>query len=236
MRRQSVSAAGGSASTPDDDPLATALRGFGPVGLLAIVFVLGGNAIVPPLSAVLALAWARLSRTPWRALGFARPASGWGRTVVAGVVVGAALKLALKVVVMPLLGADPINQRYHFLVGNRALIPATLFALVVGAGFGEETVFRGYMFERLGRLLGTNAGAKAATLLITSVLFGLAHLADQGVAGAEQATMTGLAFGAMYLATGTLWLPMCAHAAFDLTAYAIIYWDVERAVAHLVFR
>jgi len=218
-----------------DDRVAADLRGFGPLGLLAILVVLAGNAIVPPLSAVLALAWARLSRTPWRALGFARPATSWARTIIVGVVAGAALKLALKAVVMPLVGADPVNQRYHFLVGNRALIPATLFALVVGAGFGEETVFRGYMFERLGRLLRTNAGAKAATLLITSVLFGLAHLTDQGVAGAEQATVTGLAFGAMYLATGTLWLPMCAHAAFDLTAYAIIYWDLERAVARLVF-
>ncbi len=29
---------------------------------------------------------------------------------------------------------------------------------------------------------------------------------------------------------------MFAHAAFDLTAYAIIYWNFESDVAHLVFR
>jgi hypothetical protein len=29
---------------------------------------------------------------------------------------------------------------------------------------------------------------------------------------------------------------MCAHAAFDLAALAIIYWDLESRVAHLVFR
>jgi hypothetical protein len=29
---------------------------------------------------------------------------------------------------------------------------------------------------------------------------------------------------------------MCAHAAFDLAAAAIIYWDLEAAVAHLVFK
>jgi hypothetical protein len=33
-----------------------------------------------------------------------------------------------------------------------------------------------------------------------------------------------------------LWLLMCAHAAFDVTAVAIIYWEVESAVAHLVFK
>jgi hypothetical protein len=29
---------------------------------------------------------------------------------------------------------------------------------------------------------------------------------------------------------------MCAHAAFDLTAVAIIYWNIESKVAHLIFR
>jgi len=29
---------------------------------------------------------------------------------------------------------------------------------------------------------------------------------------------------------------MCAHAAFDLTAVAIIYWSLETRVAHLVFK
>jgi hypothetical protein len=29
---------------------------------------------------------------------------------------------------------------------------------------------------------------------------------------------------------------MIAHAAFDLTALAIIYWDLETAVAHFIFK
>ena len=29
---------------------------------------------------------------------------------------------------------------------------------------------------------------------------------------------------------------MFAHAAFDLTALAIIYWNLESAVAHLIFK
>lgn len=28
---------------------------------------------------------------------------------------------------------------------------------------------------------------------------------------------------------------MIAHAAFDLTAVAIIYWNLESAVAHIIF-
>ena len=51
----------------------------------------------------------------------------------------------------------------------------------------------------------------------------------------RQAVITGLVFGAIYLATGNLWISIFAHIAFDLTAVAIIYWDVESTVAHLVF-
>jgi len=29
---------------------------------------------------------------------------------------------------------------------------------------------------------------------------------------------------------------MSAHAAFELTALAMIYWDLESAVAHLLFK
>lgn len=223
------------APVPADDDVAARLRGFGPLGILAIVAILAGNLIVAPLSALLVLAWARRSGTPWRDIGYVRPRSWLGGLFV-GIVFGAAFKLAMKSLVMPLLGADPINQAYHHLVGNTAALPGMLYAIIVGAGFGEETVFRGYMFERLRRLLGAGPGARAASVLLTAGLFGLAHYADQGLAGLEQATIVGLVFGTIFALTGRLWMLMCAHAAFDLTALAIIYWDLEGDVAGLFFR
>lgn len=220
--------------SPADDPFAAALRGFGPVGILAFVVILLGNLVVAPLSAVLALAWARLSRTPWREIGYVRPES-WPRTVAGGIAFGIALKLLMKAIVMPLLGADPINQAFHFLVGNRAALPGMLYAMVVGAGFGEETVFRGYLFERFGKLWGRGAGARVATVVLTAGFFGLAHYPEQGLAGVQQATIVGAVFGTIFTVTGRIWMPIIAHAAFDLTALAIIYWDLETEVAHLVF-
>lgn len=217
-----------------NDATAAALRGFGPVGLLAILVILAGNAIVAPLSAVLVLLWAERSGTPWREIGYVRPRSWIGGAVI-GIIFGAAFKLAMKAAVMPLLGAPAINQAYHHLAGNGAALPGMLFSIVVGAGFGEETLFRGYLFERLGKLLGSGAAAKAAIVAITAALFGLVHYPDQGLPGVEQALIVGLVFGAIYARTGRLWMLMCAHAAFDLTALAMIYWDIEPRVAHLVF-
>lgn len=215
--------------------LAARLRGFGPLGILAILVILAGNVLIAPLSAILVLVWAWRSRTPWSEIGYSQPSS-WTLSLVVGIASGCAFKFLMKMFVMPLLGAPPINQAYHYLAGNRAAIPGTLFALIVVAGFGEETVFRGYMFERLGKLLGSSVGAKLSIVLLTSILFALAHYPDQGLAGTEQAAITGLFFGTIFALTERIWIPMFAHAAFDLTAYALIYWNLETRVAHLLFR
>jgi len=217
-----------------DDEFAASLRGFGPAGILAMLAILAGNAIFLPGSAALVVFWAWQSRTPWREIGYAPPAS-WTATIAIGLLFGVAFKMLMKAIVMPLLGAPETNQAYHYLAGNRSAIPYALYAMVMGAGFGEETVFRGYMFERLGKLLGTGAGATLLIVLVTSAWFGLDHYAIQGLAGAEQATIVGLVFGTIAAITGRIWMLMFAHAAFDLTAYAIIYWNLEAAAAHLIF-
>jgi len=93
-----------------------------------------------------------------------------------------------------------------------------------------------YLFERLGRVFGKSAGSKTAIVLLTSAGFGMAHYAVQGLAGVQQATIIGLVFGGIFAVTGRIWPLIFAHAAFDLTALAIIYWDLEADVARLVFK
>jgi membrane protease YdiL (CAAX protease family) len=69
-----------------------------------------------------------------------------------GIVFGVAFKLLMKTIVMPLPGAPATNNAYHYLVGNSAALPGTVYTMIDIAGFGEETVYRGYMFERLKKL------------------------------------------------------------------------------------
>jgi CAAX protease family protein len=217
-----------------DDPLAAQLRGFGPLGLFAILIIVLAS-VFKPLSAALVLLWAWRSHTPWREIGYVRPRS-WIATLVVGIVFGCAFKLVMKAIVMPLLGAPEINSAYHYLIGNRAALPGLVFTMIVSAGFAEETIFRGFLFERLDKLFGTGAGAKVLIVLLTSAVFALGHYANLGLPGVEQAIFTGLVFGTIFAITGRIWMVMCAHAAFDLTAVAIIYWNLEATVAHLVFK
>ncbi len=216
------------------DRFAARLRGFGPLGILAVLVIAAGQT-VPPLSAVLVLVWTKLSRTPWREIGYVRPRS-WIASLVVGVAFGILFKFLMKAIVMPLLGANPVNQAYHYLVGNRAALAAVAFTMIVVAGFGEETVFRGYLFERLGKLLGRSLAAQIVIVLATAAVFASLHYFGQGLAGAQQAAITGLVFGTVFAVTGRVWMLMCAHAAYDLTAVAIIYWNLESVVAHLIFK
>jgi membrane protease YdiL (CAAX protease family) len=217
-----------------DQTLARKLRGFGPLGVVAFLVIAALGPVLEPLGTVLVFAWVNASETAWREIGFVRPKS-WVRITTAGIVFGCALKFFLKAIVMPLLGADPINRTYHYLAGNSAaLVVIALYTLV--ASFNEETVFRGFVFERLGKLLGHTVPAKIVTVLVSSAWFAAVHYVEQGVAGVEQAAMTGLAFGTIFAVTRQIWIPMVAHAAYDLFAIAIIYWNVESTIAHLVFK
>ena len=137
---------------------------------------------------------------------------------------------------MPLLGADPINHAYHYVVGNPTALMGMVLVAIISGGFGEETVYRSFLFERLGKLFGSGIVAQTIIVVLTASWFGLMHYADQGVPGFEQAVITGLVFGTIFAVTGRIWMLMIAHAAFDVTALALIYWNLESQVAHLVFR
>ena len=69
-----------------------------------------------------------------------------------------------------------------------------------------------------------------------TVWFGAEHYSFQGISGVQNAAVVGLTFGTVFAITGRIWMVIAAHAAFDVTAVAMIYWDLEAEVAHLVFK
>lgn len=140
----------------------------------------------------------------------------------------------MKSIVMPLLGAPAINTAYQHLQSNLHLLPLAIWAMFV-AGFGEEFVFRGFLFERLRKLLGGGAGAGIFIVGLSSAVFAAAHLVSQGIWGATQAFVVGLVFGFVYWRKPTIWPLVAAHTSFDLAALAMIYFGLEAEVAGSVF-
>jgi membrane protease YdiL (CAAX protease family) len=86
-------------------------------------------------------------------------------------------------------------------------IPVLAIVLLFGAA-GEELLFHGYGFQQLVRVAG-----EFAVVLPVGILFGLAHLGNQGVTGlAIFNTMAwGVLLGCAYLRTRALWLPIGLH-------------------------
>lgn len=97
--------------------------------------------------------------------------------------------------------------------------PASLALWVVGvawfaAGFGEEMLWRGFLFDRLMRLRGV-AGRVWLAIAIQAIVFGLPHL-YQGWTGVILTGVVGVIFG--WLRTRTqwnLWPLIIAHGLVD---------------------
>jgi membrane protease YdiL (CAAX protease family) len=215
--------------------LRDSLRGYGPAAIVVTIAIVAAAVVQTVVAAVLILLWAWLSKTPWAEIGYARPKSWIGGALI-GIVFGIAFKIVMKALVMPLFGAPAVNPVYHFLAGNLGLTLEFAAIVVVAVGWAEETVYRGWLFERLEKLLGRSTGATILIVLLSSAIFGAAHYQGQALAGVEQAVVVGLVFAIIYAITRKLWMLAWAHTAFDLTAAAMIYFDAETRISHLVFK
>lgn len=92
-------------------------------------------------------------------------------------------------------------------------LPMLLMLLVASwtlAAFGEEVAYRGYIYTRVGDVLGGSGVGLAGGVLVSSALFGLAHT-EQGVIGVMLTFLDALYFSALRLRFETLWASVLAH-------------------------
>ncbi len=84
------------------------------------------------------------------------------------------------------------------------------FALSITAGVVEELLYRGFVLWVLAQWMPL-----WAAVVLSSVAFGLAH-SYQGRAGMLRTGAIGLLFAVLFVASGSIWLPMLFHALFDM--------------------
>jgi membrane protease YdiL (CAAX protease family) len=95
--------------------------------------------------------------------------------------------------------------------------PLEILQQLLWIGFPEEIVNRGYLLTRLRESWGTTPA-----LLISAVLFGVAHLALGDLPKAIQAGLTGLIFGWVFLKTESVYTSSLAHILQNLFGTAIV--------------
>ncbi len=86
---------------------------------------------------------------------------------------------------------------------------AGFYRLSVTAGIVEEIVFRGFVLWYL-----TLVMPMWAAILVSSFAFGLGH-SYQGAGGMLRTGLAGVAFGVLFVISGSIWLPIVAHAMLD---------------------
>jgi membrane protease YdiL (CAAX protease family) len=94
-------------------------------------------------------------------------------------------------------------------------------AISITSGVCEEVLCRGFLIGFLMRMPGGLHLPMSVALVLSAVFFGLNHI-YQGKAGLISTTLGGLAFGGLFLLTGSLLLPMLFHAAADLQGLFIL--------------
>jgi membrane protease YdiL (CAAX protease family) len=115
--------------------------------------------------------------------------------------------------------------------GTQADVPwlGALLVVGLGAGIGEEIIFRGALFRIVEEGLGT-----WWALAISALLFGAIHIGNPGAtlwSSAAIAIEAGLLFGLLYHVTRSLPLCMGVHAAWNFAQGAIYGIPVSGSTA-----
>jgi hypothetical protein len=198
--------------------------------LAACVFLASGLLAGLDTYIALLLGWVSLWRRglTWRDVGLRLPPRAAVHPAV-GLAIGAAWAPFDIFLVEPslasLFGAPIDLSQFAPIVGNTRnylILLALVWTLVA---VGEEMTYRGYLLNRGADVFGRTAAGWAASVLIVSIVFGVAHR-YQGLAGIMTTGYVSLGLGLVYLLAGrNLLVPIAAHAAYDTVGITLVYLD-----------
>jgi len=170
--------------------------------------------------AILAAAWALLER-PVTDLGFVAPAGNnfWIGVAILALITTFLIRSWRAAMTM----SDEAKARQKESFGKLVhFLPQSdrdyrhFVAVSITAGIVEETLYRGFALWYLTQIMPL-----WAAIVVSASVFGIGH-SYQGTGGVLRVTLVGLAFGVFYVFTGSIWLPMFAHAILDILQGATI--------------
>lgn len=170
--------------------------------------------------AVLVITWIQLAR-PFADLGFVDP-GGRGFWIGTGILAAIVFFLIYQHHRVKQMNSEDRARNIEELGDLKVYLPHTnrelkyFTGVSATAGVVEEVVYRGFVIWYFSLFMSL-----WPAVIASSVLFGLGH-SYQGVKGAVRCGGVGLGFGALYVTTGSIWLPIIAHFLFDaLQGYSL---------------
>jgi membrane protease YdiL (CAAX protease family) len=186
--------------------------------------------IIPFASTVYALVFVLISsfvrRKGWKGIGLVRPKS-WILTLVLGIGGGCVYQYLSLYAIEPLIaritGSLPDLSNFAAIKGDTEFLLTWLAITWTIAAFGEETIYRGYIMNRAADFFRNSGTGWIIGLLFSSVLFGTIHY-YQGFSGMLSTGISGLFFGAYFLASGrNLWSSILAHGVSNSIGFILIF-------------
>jgi membrane protease YdiL (CAAX protease family) len=215
------------------DPELAQIRAGWRIGMLLLLFIGANFAVTNPLAKFLktipdfpvqpvgtAVAYLMLALATWVMLRFVdkRPfhsvglhfSAGWGKQLSQGLLFGSGM-MSLIFVIEYASGMVVIEFRDLSLQQSLAIFGNSI-GLYIAVGYGEELMFRGYLFQSF--VEGTN---KIVATLSISLLFALAHAGNPNVSvfGLINVGLAGIWLSIAYFKTRALWLPIGLHISWN---------------------
>jgi ABC-2 type transport system permease protein len=167
------------------------------------------------LAIAVGIAWRK--GVPWGRMGFRLPRGGLGWAALAPLLIlgfTALYAFAVQGLGYPSLRPPPIPPAIREGEGVYALLMGGTVALL--APLAEEVFFRGFLLTAL-----AHSWPRIGALVFTSAVFALFH---GSVALFIPVFFAGMVLGALYLRSGSLLVPLIAHALQNTLVYAVSRW------------
>lgn len=215
------------------NPELSQIRAGWRIGMLMLLFIGANFAVTNPLVKFLktipdfpvqpvgtAVAYILLTVATWVMLRFVdkRPfrsvglhfSAGWGKQLTQGVLFGSGM-MSFIYVIEYASGLVVIEFR-DLSLHQSLVIFANSIGLYIAVGYGEELMFRGYLFQSF--VEGTN---KIVATLTISLFFALAHAGNPNVSvfGLINVGLAGIWLSIAYFKTRALWLPIGLHISWN---------------------
>jgi membrane protease YdiL (CAAX protease family) len=179
-------------------------------------------AIIQLLAVMIAWLLIRLRGERLADIGLKLP-ENWLRTIMIGVL--AAVVVFVAMYLSEKAGFRRDLSRFKDVKGNLELTMYGVFYALIGAGFYEEFMFRGFLMQGLAMLFGASHGAWIVACVAQGALFGAAH-AYQNPLGIVITGTLGVLMGLLVLASGrNLWPVIIGHGLFDASRFVLIYFQ-----------
>jgi len=155
-------------------------------------------------------------------IGLKQP-TNWWKTFLFGIAIAAVVFAGMYI--SEKAGFRRDLSRFKDVQGNLELAIYGVFYALIGAGFYEEFMFRGFLMQGFAMLFSGNRGGWIIANVMQAVLFGVSHAYQNPLGMAITGTLA-LVMGFLVLASGrNLWLVIIGHGLYDANRFVLFYFQ-----------